>query len=293
MTLEQLRMMLAVGRLGSLKLAGEALHKTQPAISQGIKHLEHQVGVVLFSREGYRLALTEAGTQLSQYARRIIEEVERMEQFAGYLATGYEARVTLALEASFDINRILPIFEQAQRDFPNTRIVLRQEYLSGAFEAVQQARADLAISPVSDALMAFGGLESKFVHESALVTVVAPRLLERHPHLRDKLELINEYQILVQDSGTATANHDMGTADGQRRWYVNDFATKRALILSGMGWGKLPLYLIQEDLHNGSLCKVLSETPGSQLNVRYFALRRTAQVPGPVATALWEMLAGL
>ena len=55
MTLEQLKMLKHVAELGSLKNASEKLFKTQPAISQGIKQLEAQLGLQLFNREGYRL----------------------------------------------------------------------------------------------------------------------------------------------------------------------------------------------------------------------------------------------
>ena len=59
MTLEQLKMLKQVAELGSLKSASATLFKTQPAISQGIKQLEAQLGLQLFNRQGYRLSLTE------------------------------------------------------------------------------------------------------------------------------------------------------------------------------------------------------------------------------------------
>ena len=55
MKLEQLSMFVTVAQVGSLSEASALLHKTQPAISQGIKQLENTLNFALFSRNGYRL----------------------------------------------------------------------------------------------------------------------------------------------------------------------------------------------------------------------------------------------
>ena len=58
MTLEQVKMLKLVVEEESLKAAGEKIHKTQAAVSQGIKQLESHLGIQLFNRNQYRLCLT-------------------------------------------------------------------------------------------------------------------------------------------------------------------------------------------------------------------------------------------
>lgn len=288
MTLEQLKMLKLVAELGTLKGASEALFKTQPAISQGLKQLEAQLEIVLFNREGYRLALTSEGRQIYLRALRLLNEASEIEQLSAHLAKGVEASVTLAFEASFDLSRILPILEITQGEFPDTSIILKQEYMSGAFEAVQQGGAELAIIAGRHYYLEAEAIEGVKLYQGALVNVAAPRLLMRHPNLSRVEELRDEYQIVVQDSGQATKGKEMGVQQGQRRWYANDFNTKKTLILSGMGWGKLPDNLICDELAHGALCKLQLENVTNEIEVDFFAIKQKNKVLGPVASKLWK-----
>lgn len=290
MTLDQLTMFKTVAEAGSLRAASEQLHKTQPAISQGIRQLESQLGLALFSRDGYRLALTEEGKKIFQHAQRLLNEAAEIKQVAKHLANGNEASITLAFEASFDLTRILPILEITQNEFPNTQIIIRQEYVTGAIDALQNGHADIVISPVEIAQLQSAQLEITLLHKGALIDVASPLLMLRHPDLKLSSELLNEYQIVVQDTGSGTQNIELGVQDGQRRWYVNDFATKKILILSGMGWGKLPDYLIAQNLQERSLEKLALQDKQNEIQLAYYAMKNKKNLLGPVAKKLWKNL---
>lgn len=293
MTLDQLLMFKTVAETGSLKAASDKLHKTQPAISQSIKQLESQLDLILFNREGYRLAITEQGRKLLQHTQRVLNEAQEMRQVAKHLAKGNEASITLAFEASFNLARILPILELTQNEFPYTQIILKQEFLTGALEALDQGKADIAISAGGIEPMHSSHFELGFLFSGSLLDVASPRLLGRYPNLSHVRELVNEYQIVIQDTGTGTANIEFGVQAGQRRWYVNDFYTKKMLIQSGMGWGKLPHYMVEESLADGSLQPLELRERQNNIQLDYYVMRRPHSPLGPVAQALWENLAQL
>ncbi|MFK5947520.1 MAG: LysR family transcriptional regulator [Methylococcales bacterium] len=290
MTLEQLKMLTMVAEQGSLRAASGSLFKSQPAISQGIKQLELQLDLQLFSRSGYRLELTEAGEHIYQHAVQLLNKASEIKQLSEHLSRGNEAKITVAIEASFDLQRILPILEKIQNEFTKTQIILKQEYLSGAFEAVQQQTADIAISPVTQLVLQSGIYESCFVYQGHLVNVAAPRLLMRHPRLKLVEELLNEYQIVVQDSGIGSKSKNYSVQSGQRCWYASDFTTKKTLILSGMGWGRLPAHEIVNELKNGSLVQINVEDIENPLALDYSVLKLKSRVLGPVASKLWKDL---
>ncbi len=290
MTLEQLKMLKLVAEHGTLKGASNALFKTQPAISQGLKQLESQLGLELFSRKGYRLELTQQGQQIYLHALRLLNTAQEIEQLSIHLARGVEASVTLAIEASFDLTKVLPILEATQEEFPNTSIIIQQEYVFGAIEALMNNHAQLAITPSHPVELESRAVQMCKLIKGSLVSVVAPKLLLRHPHLKRVDELRNEYQIVVQDSGQASKDKELGIQQGQRRWYVNDFGTKKTLVLSGMGWGKLPRHFIEQELANGSLCKLALEDVQNEIELDYYALKQKNKVLGPVASKLWESL---
>ncbi|MBI1313064.1 LysR family transcriptional regulator [bacterium] len=59
--------------LGSFTAAGRELRITQAAVSQRVQALERALNVSLFERKGGRVSLTDAGTQLYEYAQRILD----------------------------------------------------------------------------------------------------------------------------------------------------------------------------------------------------------------------------
>src|SRR4051812_25264876 len=63
----------AVARLGSVSLAADEMHLTQPAVSIQIGTLEESAGTPLLQRTGRGIRLTEAGELLAGYANRIVD----------------------------------------------------------------------------------------------------------------------------------------------------------------------------------------------------------------------------
>jgi DNA-binding transcriptional LysR family regulator len=63
----------AVARKGSVSAAAQELHTVQSNVTSRLKQLEAELGVVLFTRHSRGMLLTEAGTRLLGYARRLSE----------------------------------------------------------------------------------------------------------------------------------------------------------------------------------------------------------------------------
>ena len=61
---------LAVAEHLSFTKAAAALHVSQPALSQQVRHLEESLGAQLFDRSGRTTRLTDAGDVYLLYARR-------------------------------------------------------------------------------------------------------------------------------------------------------------------------------------------------------------------------------
>jgi DNA-binding transcriptional LysR family regulator len=75
-TFLQLEYFVAAVDHGSFSAAAQALHIAQPSLSDQIRRLERQLGVVLFVRTNRRLALTEAGRLLLPRARTTLATVD-------------------------------------------------------------------------------------------------------------------------------------------------------------------------------------------------------------------------
>jgi len=79
MTLEQLRIFIAVAEREHVTRAAQALNLTQSAVSAAVRALEGQHGVELFDRIGRGIALTEAGRLFVTEARGVLARAEAAE----------------------------------------------------------------------------------------------------------------------------------------------------------------------------------------------------------------------
>lgn len=71
-----LQYLLAIAEHGSYTRAAEALHVSQPTLSQQIKQLEASLGVLLVNRSGRTIRLTDAGEIYLRHARRAWGELD-------------------------------------------------------------------------------------------------------------------------------------------------------------------------------------------------------------------------
>jgi DNA-binding transcriptional LysR family regulator len=130
MEIRQLRYFLAVAEECHFGRAAARLHLAQPALSQGIKQLEAELGVTLFDRTTRRVALTEAGRQLADHARTLVAGEERARSHMHELAAGHAGRVSVGFigTATYDV---LPRIARTVRErLPGVTMDLHGEVLA-------------------------------------------------------------------------------------------------------------------------------------------------------------------
>lgn len=91
--LRQLAYFVAIADEGGFARAAEALHVGQPAVSQQLRRLERELGVVLFERTTRRVRLTAEGDRLLPEARAVLAAAERTRRLAAELAGASSLRL--------------------------------------------------------------------------------------------------------------------------------------------------------------------------------------------------------
>ncbi|MEU2358443.1 LysR family transcriptional regulator [Streptomyces misionensis] len=83
MRTEQLEYIAAVTRLGSLRRAAEELRLSQPALSETVRNLERELGVVLLERKRSGATMSAEGRELLPHIVGVLEAVDRLRAAAG------------------------------------------------------------------------------------------------------------------------------------------------------------------------------------------------------------------
>ena len=111
MELRQLEYFLECAQRGSLTRAAEALYTTQPHVSQVIRALERELGVVLFRRTGSGIVLTEDGERIRFYAENAVKNAALIRNTASEageetlrIAANPSSRLAYLAEEFFRVN---------------------------------------------------------------------------------------------------------------------------------------------------------------------------------------------
>ncbi len=139
-----LRSFLTVADHGGVTRAATVLNLTQSAVSMQLKRLEELLDVELLDRSNRTIALTAAGEQLLDYARRIIqindEVVGRLtdDLYEGELVLGVPHDIVYPV-----IPRVLKTFNSI---FPRVKVILRSSSTVKLHEALTKGEVDLILT---------------------------------------------------------------------------------------------------------------------------------------------------
>jgi DNA-binding transcriptional LysR family regulator len=80
--IEQLEYVAAVARLGSFRRAAEAVHISQPALSESVRALERELGADLLERGRHGAKVSESGRDLLPHILTVLDSVDRLRDAA-------------------------------------------------------------------------------------------------------------------------------------------------------------------------------------------------------------------
>ncbi len=145
MTLEQLRIFVAVAQREHVTAAARALNITQSAASAAIAALEERHAIKLFHRVGRGITLTEAGTLFLAEARAVLARAAEAETVLDELGGLERGTLTLVASQTIAAYWLPPILAAFHREYPALGIDLAIANTQHAAHQVREGRADLGI----------------------------------------------------------------------------------------------------------------------------------------------------
>ncbi len=247
-TLDALEILDAIDRKGSFAAAAESLFRVPSAITYSIRKLEEDLRVTLFNRTGHRATLTEAGKELLQEGRHLLQAASELEARVRRVATGIETTLTIAISDILPITPLLQILQDFYAIGFGTRIKVTQEVFGGNWDALISGRADISIGAPGDGPSG-GGLTIKPMGIMPFVFAVAPHHpLAILPEPLENQDIIQYRSISAADSSRNLPPRTSGILTGQDVLTVANMASKVIAQANGLGVGYIPQHLADEQV---------------------------------------------
>ena len=154
MKLQQLKYLLAIADNGlNITAAAERLYTSQPGVSKQLKLLEEELGLQIFSRKGKSLGgVTDAGEQVIERARVIMQEVENIRSLASDYFKEEEGSLSIATTHT-QARYVLPeIIAEFRARYPKVGLNLHQGTSEQIADMVAANEIDFAIATGSQEL---------------------------------------------------------------------------------------------------------------------------------------------
>lgn len=110
---------------GSLSAAARELGITTPAVSKHLAQMESRVGVALLNRTTRRMSLTPEGEVYLQHARRILGEIDDMEELLGVSRSTPTGLLRVNATLGFGRSHVAPLISRFVRKHPQVEVQLQ------------------------------------------------------------------------------------------------------------------------------------------------------------------------
>lgn len=200
MLLRHITYFLAVAEHRGFTRAAEALHVSQPALSQQIKQLEETLGAPLFDRSGRHIRLTDAGEVYLNYARRALQALKEGRRAIHDVDDLSCGSLSIAMTPTFTAWFIGPLLAEFHTRYPNITIQLKE--MSQEAMEVQLVHDELDIG------IAFDEVRSAEIAVQPLTTETLALVVAAHHPLAGRatadLRVLNEERFVLLSPEFAT-----------------------------------------------------------------------------------------
>jgi len=275
---------------GNFTRTAEALHLTQPAVTQHVRALQEHFGVPLVDLVGRRSVLTDAGRFLAERVERLLGSVEALERDMREFADVRAGELRVGATITIGAYALPALVARFQARFPAIHLRVHVGNTAAMAAAVKAGRVSLALveGPLAD-----DELEIEPYADDELVLVAPPShpLAERRTPIRARD--LNRTRFVFREIGSGTRAQveqvlrDAGVTPEVALTLPSGDGIMRAVEL-GIGVAIVSRLVSDEAVRAGRVI---------ELRVRDLAFHRTfrtvrlrSQTPSPAAVAFWTLV---
>jgi DNA-binding transcriptional LysR family regulator len=287
MTLNQLKVFLAVARHSSITKASQELHISEPSVHQQVKSLQMNFSRSLYHKVGRVIEITSDGRAFSAKATEILRKAEELErQFGQTLAANCPGHLAVGGTHFLSASILAPIVTTFKTRYANVEIELRTK--SGPFieRLVLSEKVDvgMVVSVSSPSLLTV----EPFRYEKMVIIVSKQHALSKKQKLT--MAELAQAPLIVRIRRNCSSKQILGEVV-QHGFELNvvmkcDSAEGvKVAVVQGLGVGLLYRSHVEKEIRRGEL-KVLN-VPGLKQHIQSFIIYKAER---PISSAAHEFL---
>jgi DNA-binding transcriptional LysR family regulator len=291
-SLQQLRVFVAVARERSFTRAAREFDLTQSAVSRCVRELEDAVELKLFDRTTRQVELTNAGARLERRIGHLLDEIELTLREERAANNGHTGVVVLASNPVLSSSWVAQGLARCALAFPELIVSVKDQPQSGVLASVEQGEVDFGVISVAEPLRG-DQLHTQVVFATPLQVVMPPV----HPLAQQTSvawQVLREWALVTlnADAGVRTALESAFGAHGLKRRPVQELghvAAVSRMVELGLGVGVLPV-----DEHWPAVGPSLVSRPlVPEINLTTLLVHRRNRSLRPNAAAVWAQFTSL
>lgn len=257
--------------LGSFSAAARKLNRSQSTISISIANLEADIGCQLFDRGGRQPVLNNAGEQVLQKVKAILNASEGLEALAAELSKNIESVLSIVVSDVYNPFFQTDLLLRFEQKFPYTEFQCGPAEGADVINLVQEGHANIGVLisqhkyPADVSVSNLGNLREMGVYVS-------------HAHPLASLEKVTR-EALTHVRHLVLKTYSPGSSNAKAQtWSAPDHLMLLEFALQGFGWAELPRHLVERFGNNGL---VELDVPGYSKQVEVDIVWRRQPALGP------------
>lgn len=264
-TLHQLQVYVTVVKMKHISKAAEALHMTQPAVSIQLKNFLNQFDVPLIETINKRIHVTDAGYEVYELGRAILNEVEQIQHrmlARKGLLSGKISFVSVSTGKYIIPHFIAPFVKK----YPHIEFKMDVRNRNRSLQMLQEQEADFALVSVLPEDLE---VEEEWVMPNYLWLVASPESKEKYSKGKS---FDPELPVIYREAGSGTRltlERYISTTGIQPKVMLELESTEaiKQAVLAGLGFSILSLYSMRHELQSGEI--TLIKAPGFPLQTEW------------------------
>ncbi|MEZ5922919.1 MAG: LysR family transcriptional regulator [Hyphomicrobiaceae bacterium] len=295
MDLRQLRYFTQVVESGSFSKAASQLHVAQPALSQHVRHLEEELGVVLLHRSSQGVKPTEAGERLLLHARRILADFAEITDAVRGRSVAPRGVVRVGLPGTVGELLAAPLIEAALQRYPDVRIRIVEAMSGFVLDWLRRGDLDLAmIYATSDPR----GLNVHHGLSEEICLFASPAFAETPMPAGATLTLAEAAQLPLVVPGLGHGLRELIELVAAEKGVdivpaieIDSYAQIKKLVRRGVGFGILPKMAVDAETKAGDFKTWHFKTPITRkVYLAYSVERPLSTASRAVGQLAWDLM---